>query len=242
MKFSAMSLCAALIASTAMAVAAAPARAGLEFTDLATNAGGSADFTFNGSTSVGATVAMNNGFGGPVAVTVSSNLAAGTVGPTGGRVEFSYNGTFGGIAAARYDAVLGQPGYTMLIEFGTITISAVNGGAVLQSIDFKEPGGGYGTVFNINRTLTAADSNQTMFIFIPASGAAGGFVPLTERDLVQSVRLGFLTAGGSATSIQIRAVVNPEPGTLALFGLGLLGFAGVLRARRKRLVLRLQNA
>jgi hypothetical protein len=236
MKFSAMSLCAALIASVAMAVAANPARAGLEFTDLATNAGGTPDFTFNGSTSIGATVAMNNGFGGPANLTVSSNLAAGTIGPTTGRVEFSYNGTFGGIMTAGYDTVHGTPGYTMVIEFGTITLSAVNGSALLQSIDFKEPGGGYGSVYNINQTLTAADSNQKFFIFIPSTGT--GSIPLTERDLVQSVRIGFLTTGGSATSIQVRAVVNPEPGTIALFAVGLFGLAGLLRARRARLVAR----
>jgi hypothetical protein len=128
----------------------------------------------------------------------------------------------------------------MLVEFGTITIASVNGAALLQSIDFMEPGGGFGTIYNINQSLTAADSNRTMFIFIPTTSGAG--IPLSERDLVQSVRLGFLTTGGAGTSIQIRAVVNPEPGTLALFGLGLLGFAGLLRARRRRFVLRPQNA
>ena len=48
-----------------------------------------------------------------------------------------------------------------------------------------------------------------------------------------AVRLTFLYTGGSATSINVRAVANPEPGTIALFGLGVVGAAVALRARRK---------
>ena len=82
-------------------------------------------------------------------------------------------------------------------------------------------------------------SNSTLFIFIPSTGV--GSIPLTERDFVQVVRLGFVTSGGSATSIGIKAVVNPEPGTFALFGAGLLAGALYLRARKTNRVVP-QNA
>lgn len=41
-------------------------------------------------------------------------------------------------------------------------------------------------------------------------------------------------AGGGANRVIINAISNPEPGTLALFGLGALGLAGLVRRRRRK--------
>jgi hypothetical protein len=230
MKKTALRFACALLASLAIAAAAAPAQAGLDFTDTATSAsGGTPDFTFNGSTTVGTTVSMTNGFGVSTGATISSTNASGSIVPTLARVVFSYTGGFDGIVAADWSVDHGDPAYNMVVEFGTITIGA-GGAASLQAIEFDE-GSGFSpsAIWNINQSLTAADSNLPLHINVPSS-----VIALTSRDLVQAVRLTFLFTGGSGTSIDVTAVVNPEPGTMALFGLGLVGMAAAVRARRKK--------
>lgn len=236
MKPIALSFCAALIA-----FAAVPAFAGMEFTDTAVNNGGSVDFTFNGSTATGqaTAVSVNNGLNGPAtSAVVSSNLAPASVNPTTGAVEFQYTGA-NGYTQARYDTTSGSPGYTMVVEFGAINVGGTF--ASLQSIEFKDTISGYATIYNVNQALTNADSNRRFLIFVPSAVPPG--VALSDRDLVTAVRLTFLFNGGSATSIDVKAVANPEPGTIALFGLGGLGLLGAARARRKkRLAAAAQNA
>lgn len=228
MKSIALSVAAFVVAAVGFAASAAPAEAGLDFTDTATSvSGGTPDFTFNGSTTIGTTVSMVNGFGGSTNATVSSNLASGSIGPTLARVVFAYTGAFGGVIAADWSVDHGTPVYNMVIEFGAISIAGTNGSASLQAIEFDE-GSGFQSVWNINRTITAADANSKIHINVPS-----GSIPLTERDLVTAVRLSFLMTGGSGTSINVGAVANPEPGTIALFGLGLAGLVGAVRARRK---------
>src|SRR5688572_25007638 len=122
MKPSLISFAAVLIAGASLAIAAAPAHAGLEFTDTATNAGGSADFTFNGSTVIGTSVTMVNGFGGGNLVTLSSTNPAGSPNPTTGAVEFTYNGLFQPSMAIKYDEAVGSPAYHMVVEFGSIVL------------------------------------------------------------------------------------------------------------------------
>lgn len=230
---SALRLACALTALVAIAVAAAPARAGLDFTDTASSAsGGTPDFTFNGSTTVGTTVSMTQGFGVSTGATISSTQANGSAIPTLARVVFSYSGAFDGIVAADWSTDHGDLPYNMVVEFGTITIGT-GGSALLQAIEFDEGSGFSPTeVWNVNQSISAADSNRALFINVPSA-----VIPLTSRDLVQAVRLTFLFTGGGGTSIDVTAVVNPEPGTIALFGLGLAGMAAALRARRKKTTL-----
>jgi hypothetical protein len=227
MKSTASSIAAFVIAAAGLAAAAAPAQAGLDFTDTATStSGGTPDFSFNGSTTVGTSVSMVNGFGGSTGATISSTNAANSATPSFARVVFSYSGAFNSVVAADWSVDHGSPVYNMVIEFGTITLGS-GASASLQAIDFDE-GTGFGNIWNVNQAITAANSNTRLTISVPA-----GSIPLTQRDLVTAVRLSFLFTGGSATSINISAVANPEPGTMALFGLGLAGLFGAVRARRK---------
>ena len=52
-------------------------------------------------------------------------------------------------------------------------------------------------------------------------------------DEVTNVQLTFVFSG-PGTSFGINAVANPEPGTIALFGLGLVGLFGLRRKQQKK--------
>jgi hypothetical protein len=236
MKPIALSLLSAVVAVVALAATAAPARAGLDFTDTATFQARTPDVTFNGSSTLGTTKTMVNGLNGGNLVTLSST---GTFAPaSAATVDFGYTGMttngFFGFKYANYDTTVANPGYNMIVQFGTIT-----GTVALNTITFVEAGSSIFTPYSLNQTLTAADSGRRLHIFIPSTGV--GSIPLSERDFVQAVRLAFTFSNGSASSVAIQAVANPEPGTIALFGLGLVGLAGAVRARRRSRA-RAQNA
>ena len=118
-----------------------------------------------------------------------------------------------------------------MIELGTVTLGA-GGSLTLHEIGFQQLGSTGFSSYLASITITAADSGQRLYIPIPNMLVGG--VPFADRNLVDLVRLEFLFTGGSGTSVGINAVVNPEPGTVALFALGLLGLAGVVRSRRRR--------
>jgi hypothetical protein len=223
MRSIAWSVACAVVAALSTAIAAKPAEAGLDFTDTATLTAVTAGVTFNGSGSIGASTTLSPGFNNPSVVTLASTGA----GIPSCTVDFSYAlSSAGNPNVANYAASVGNPAYSMLIQLGTIT-----GTTQLNTISFTEPGSGLNTLYSINQVLTSADSGRLLFIQVPSAGPNS--IPLTERDFVQAVRLNFGFTSGSASSLQIVAVVNPEPGTIALFGLGLAGLVGAVRARRK---------
>lgn len=222
-----------------LSAAATQAHAGLDFTDtfIAGNAS-SATATFNGvsgtafNTANAPGFALSNGFPafGSDLITVSSSFASGSALIDTAVLQFDYTGAFESRIAAKYDTLAGNGTYTMVIQMGSITVAA---GSTLQltGIGFREFGAiGYLT-YNPVLVLDSTFSNQLLFINVPVGP---GGINLTDRDLVQSVQLTFNFTGGSGTSFHVDAVANPEPGTLALFGLGLLGLAGVARSRRRR--------
>jgi hypothetical protein len=222
MKLMAWSLCSAAIATAAMAFCASPARAGLDFTDTATFAGG----TVGVVTMVPGSTLIAPGFAGPAAVHL---FVAPGIDPVSGFVDFSYSHpeTNGGIVAAGYDTDHGSPAFTMVVQFGAISI-APGGRAFLENIFFSEPGSGFGPFNNVHLDL-ALLSNARVFIKIDPAQVAPG-----SRDLVNVVRLQFnFTQGTGVTTVDVRAVVNPEPGTVALFGLGLMGLVGAVGMRRR---------
>lgn len=219
----------ALLGLAVLVGLSAPAFAGLEFTDTLTasslpGGGSTPGVRFNGSQTINTVIPNGYRPPGPDLVTVSSVSAVGTIETA--RLTFAYTGLNNGVVAARYDTTVGSPPYNMVIQLGTISTSTL-----LQNIEFHEFGNPANvfSVYTINQALTAADSNSRLHVFIPP-----GIVAPADRDLVDQVVLQFSFAAGN--TFGVNAVANPEPGTIALFGLGLLGLGGgVLRARRKRL-------
>ncbi len=219
----------ALVVGAVLAIAS-PAMAGLDFANTATAVGAStANTRFNGSTA-GAfgTQALTSGFQAPGAnqVIISAPTAVGLV-PEVAIMDFNYNSAGPGGQGFQYSFDNKAGDYGLVIQFGTI-VTPGGGTLLLQQVQFSEAGTPlFSFAFGINRALTAADSDSTIFIDIPQ-----GAIPGSQRDIVDVVRLQFVFSG-SGTSFGINAVANPEPGTIALFGLGLLGLAGVVRRRRR---------
>lgn len=235
------------LAAAVLTASALPAFAGLEFTDFAatgTGNGSDAAVRFNGSASnafTGVVLPQNFSAPGTNLLTVSANLSdpsligVPTPFPLTAQINFRYTGN--PFSVVNYGPTVGtSPGYNMVIQFGTVTIPT-NTTLKLQSVGFEENGSGTFASWNTNTFITAAMTDGLLFLLVDPSA-----VPASLRDSVTTVRLDFiLTIGTGATaapSFGINAVVNPEPGTMALFGLGLVGLAGAVRARRKSRVAR----
>lgn len=232
-----------------LAFAAAPALAGLEFADNFTVGAGTGftgvgtnqvTYEFSGTTYSGAGLnALNGGTGvglpgtfhvGPDIVTVSATGGTSTTDFLTTSLDFSYTGNPNDTAS--YGPAAGTPPYNLVIQLGNITVAP---GAALQlaSVAFGEEGVfPTDSVWTVAQSLTSLDSGTVLFLFIdPAQ------VPLVNRNVVDVVRLNFIFTGGAGTSFAVNAVANPEPGTFALFGLGIAGLGlTVLRRRRRKLV------
>jgi PEP-CTERM motif-containing protein len=227
-----------VIGFAAVICSAAPAQAGLDFTDTATVGGfsavaGTAAVDVNGTAAdVFTSAAMASNFyqGGADLVTFSSSAGVGTAATQRFvTLDFSYTGLFPNVVETTYATVVGENGYSMVLQLGTVAIDS-GASATLQQISFNDVVTGVSSVYFINQAITNSDSGFKFHIPIPFGP---GGIPATERDRVDSVRLTFAFTGAT-TSIGVNAVVNPEPGTFALYGLGLLGLAGIARRRRKR--------
>jgi hypothetical protein len=123
---------------------------------------------------------------------------------------------------------------------GTFTNQGALAGNYVYSLSFyyTTPIGGTVTAYNINGvaiatlTLTANNGSSTLeTLTVPgcsgASYSAGcviAYVTFSDGGVPDSLTIGEVTLTDAAT---------PEPGTLALFGSGVLAFAGVLRRRHK---------
>lgn len=80
---------------------------------------------------------------------------------------------------------------------------------------------------------TVTQFDLTQFQSQSDYSVAGSFDWANVEGLLIQFTLLNPVASGSRTSIRIDAVSNPEPGTLALFGLGILGLGAAVRRRRR---------
>ena len=221
-----IAFCSAL--ALAVSAIAVPAEAGLDFTDTVTANQGvtSPNVRFNGVTAaVFGTQAQPGGFAAPGVNRVVVS-APGAVGLIPEIANLYYNYTNAANPQWAFSYANGDGDYDMVIQMGDIVVDP-SGVLLLTTVSFREPGGLFSSSYGINRVLTAADSGRTLFIDIPTA-----VIPAIDRNDVETVSLTFVMIG-PGTSFGINAVANPEPGTIALFGLGALGLVGLVRRRRK---------
>ncbi len=235
-RFRSLIACAALVA---VAAAAEPAMAGLDFANSATAVGAvsSSAVTFNGATAAAfGTQNLPSGFAAPGTDRIL--IAAPTANPIipqTAALDFNYNFAGPGGQGFQYSFANGDGDYDLVIQMGSVNVGA-GGAIVLQQVQFSEFGSPlFSLGFGINQVLTAADANGLLLIDIPEIN-----IPADQRDLVDVVRITF-SFTGVGTSFGINAVANPEPGTLALFGVGALGLVGLVRRRRRAAAAKAQS-
>lgn len=217
----------AMVAALVM-VAAAPAHAGLDFTEEVSVQSYTDGITLNGTAAASfSPLTLPDGF-----ETGSDRLTVSLTNPQASiqRVilDFTYLTAFNGTNGFDYSFANGDGDYDLVIQLGSISLDTNGGALSLDQVSFSEgQSGGFSNIYAFNLGLTAADSGSVLFLDIPESA-----IPVSQRDVVDVVRLEF-TLLGANTQFGLNAVANPEPGTIALFGLGLLGLAGAVRRRRR---------
>ncbi len=227
MKFGAMF---GAVAAAAVMMAAAPARAGLDFTDEVAVQSATDGVQLNGTPAGSfSPLTLPDGFeGGADRLTVSLSSPIAPIQRV--VLDFTYDDAFNGTTGFDYSYANGDGDYDLVVQLGTITLDGNGGALSLDGISFREGVTGvFSDTYAINQNLTALDGNKVLYIDIPESAIA-----VSQRDVVDLVRLEF-TMLGPNTQFGISAVANPEPTTIALFGLGLLGLAGAVRRRKKRI-------
>ena len=211
------------MAAAVVMLAAAPAWAGLDFTEEVDVHTATDGITLNG-TAAGSfsPLTLADGFeSGSDRLTVSLSNPQATIQRVA--LDFTY------LSASVYDYSFanGDGDYDLVIQLGSITLDQQGGSISLDQVSFRNRDtGDFSDTYGLNLTLDNL-GNQVLFIDIPESNIA-----VSQRDPVDVVRLEF-TILGAASQFGINAVANPEPGTIALFGLGLIGLAGAVRRRRR---------
>jgi hypothetical protein len=164
----------------------------------------------------------------PTAV-ITINAAGGTYNPVG-TVDFS--GT-GALQNAVLD-VLWSP-YTanantnsgsgdLILWFGSISIPGGNS-LFLSSVGVSEDGSSF--VFETFNTSLGAGGPMAYHVHLNDFT-----IPPANRDQIVAARISFTYTSG--VTFTLDGVSTPEPTTLALFGLGLLGLGGAAVRRRRR--------
>jgi hypothetical protein len=224
---------------------ALPARAGIVFADQA-SAVGAAQVVNNSHVVTGSTfdTATTNGSANSLA-SVDGTLGLNLDPSTGTNVfQFRWlwysDGSANDISNANGDISL----RLFLANVGSgITV-------VIQDVVFQLTGGGTipsASFLGINQTVTAGANGVEQISLTPGAATfANGFATDFSQFNATFITLSFTggTGGVSANdTFQIDAIsTTPEPGSIALFGLGILGLGGLVRRRRRQRAARLQNA
>jgi hypothetical protein len=137
--------------------------------------------------------------------------------PVGSNVGLTTNtGSFAPLIGCLSCVTVNQPTFTYAPTVGTGLLFTVNELSLMASITVDAGG-------------TATPGTNSLVINTPATLTMTGFTP-TNGELVWTInQFGQLTGSFSATA---EAVATPEPGSIALFGAGLLGLGFVVRKRR----------
>lgn len=213
---------------------AVPAHAGIIFangaspisgTQIATNSHVVTGSTFDTATTNGSTNSLHD---------VDGTLGL-TLDPSSGTEVFQFR--WGWFPTGPDSAPVAGTDISLRLFLGTVGSGIT---VVIQDVVFQEGGGGTpsASFLGINQTITAG-SGGVEVIKLDAGSAAfsGGFNTNYSQFVNTYITLSF-TGGTSGVSANDTFTVDaisttPEPGTLALFGLGVLGLGGLVRRRRR---------
>jgi hypothetical protein len=176
------------------------------------NLGGSLSVSSSGVTLTKSKLTEIDGLGGG-----GSILGSGSH-PTLGSLSFST----GGELSSTFNSTTGVT-TTIFASGGTFTVTGNGANGVPKGVIFQGTFSGDVTVTSSPRTKDAPRS------FMLTGAVTGTYNGVTISGQVVQLRVG----GGKVSGTTSVASAVPEPGTLGLFGTGLVGMAGLLRRKKK---------